>query len=283
MSMRNKNISYPHPVLGIPGDITPELEEGCVELKVKDRRPVDFVFTITLTQDNTMISDLIKSGKAEYACEVECKDTYLRRCYHSSEPVIEMIINRKDLCGSINFNSFIALKEPLKKYDNPGFNEDYKGFTFDLEVGDILAIFPSVSHNIDIRYDKLYAAGTYMQIAEGRADLERPWFDLEGSKINIELPKAMYQQYLTFANTQYIDFIHASLVYNALVYALRARAEEPERYQGKLWFDSLDARVETDEQLKRIDSSDLMGIYEMADIILGNPYKRMFDKLQSIQ
>lgn len=281
--MRNKNISYPHPILGVNDDVMPELQEGCVELAIKDRRPIDFVFTITLNQDNKMITDLIKSGKAEYACEVECKETYLRRCYHSPEPSIEMVINRKDLCGNISFNSFIALKEPLKNYDNPGFHEDYEGFTFDLEVGDLLAIFPTVSHNIDIRYDKLYAAGTYMQIAEGRADQVRPWFNLEGNKISIELPKEMYKQYLTFANTQYIDFIHASLVYNALVYALREREEDPERYKGRLWFDSLEARIECDEQLKHIDSTRLTGIYEMADIILGNPYKRMFDKLQSIQ
>jgi hypothetical protein len=192
--MRNKNISYPHPILGVNDDITPELEAGCVELTIKDRKPIDYVFTITLNQQDETITQLVLEGVAEYACEVVCKETHMRCCYHSSQPIIEMIINRKDICGSISFNSFIALKEPLKGYDNPNFNDDYKGFTFDLDAGDLLAIFPPVAHNVDIRYDKLYAAGTYMQITEGRAGLERPWFDLEHRKTFL-LPVCEYDSF----------------------------------------------------------------------------------------
>lgn len=280
--MSKKNVSYPHPVLGVSDDVYPLLHEGCVELQIKDRKPLDFVFIIKLIQENETITQLIEDGKAEYACELECKDTFLRRCYRSSSPTIEMVVGRKELCGHITFNCFVALKEPLHGYANPDFNDDYQDYTFDLEEGDLLVLFPGVSHNVDIRYDKLYAAGTYMQITEGRRDLERPWFSLANDKINIELPQDMFRQYQQFANTQYIEFIHASLVYNALVYALREMTESPEEFERYLWYSCLEARISSDDHLKRIDMTNLQGIYEAADIILGNPYKRMFDKLQQI-
>ena len=156
--MKYKNVSLPYPVLGIHDDVYPLLEEGCVQMANPVKTATSYTFGIDLTQRNRDITDLVAGGKAEYACEVTCKDTFLRLCYHSKEPHFDITLDRKEVNGHIDFQCFIAAKVDIPSYNNRDFNEDYHGFAFDLEVGDMLAVFPLAWWNTEIKFDKLYAA-----------------------------------------------------------------------------------------------------------------------------
>ena len=75
--MKYKNVSLPYPVLGIHDDVYPLLEDGCVKMETPVKTVSEYRFGITLTQRNKDITALVAQGKAEYACEVTCKDTFL--------------------------------------------------------------------------------------------------------------------------------------------------------------------------------------------------------------
>ena len=215
----SNNISLPYPVLGINDDVYPLLDERCIIMGDPIKSPTEYVFEIELNQYNDEISALIASGRAEYACEVTCKDTYLRRCFHSSSPYFCVTLSRYEVKGRINFSCFVAAKEPIIGYSNSGFNEDYQGYSFDLEVGDMLVVFPMAYYNTDIKFDKLYAAGSFMQIVEAADGVDKTWFNLDDDRIKIELPHDLFEQYQRIGNS-YPEIIHSSLVHNALVYAL---------------------------------------------------------------
>lgn len=280
--MRINDVSFPYPVLRMGNDdIRPLLKDDCIVMSTPVKYPNYYEFSIKLNQENEYITSLIQEGLAEYACEVECRETFMRKCYYSSTPEFTIKVDRKSVFGRINFSCFIATKVPIKDYINPQFNEDYIGHSFDLETGDLLAIFPAAYYNTEVKYDKLYAAGSFMQITEGRPTSERPFFDLSGDKINIELPPAMFEQYRTFANSRFIESIHASLVYNALVFAIQEMLKN-ELHEGKIWYDSIDQRIKSDANLKLDYNSSLYDIYEVADVLLGNPYKRLFERMQDL-
>lgn len=276
--MKYKNVSLPYPVLGIHDDVYPLLEEGCVQMADPVKTAVDYTFGIDLVQRNRDITDLVAAGKAEYACEVTCKDTFLRLCYHSKEPHFDITLDRKEVNGHIDFQCFIAAKENIPGYTNRDFNEDYYGFTFDLEVGDMLAVFPLAWWNTEIKFDKLYAAGSFMQIVEAADGIDKTWFNLDDDRIMIEMPHDLFVQYQRIGNS-FPEVIHSSLVHNALVYALSNLGEYQDK--GKLWADSLMARM-ADPQLQQYDLSDMTQVYRVADILLQDPYKRLLDSLEKI-
>lgn len=277
--MKYKNVSLPYPVLGIHDDVYPLLEDGCVKMETPVKTASEYRFGITLTQRNKDITALVAQGKAEYACEVTCKDTFLRRCWHSSIPKFDITIGRKEVSGHIDFQCFIAAKEDIPGYTNSDFNEDYYGFSFDLEVGDMLAVFPLAWWNTEIKYDKLYAAGSFMQIVEAADGIDKTWFNLEEERILIEMPHDLFVQYQRIGNS-FPEVIHSSLVHNALVYALSNLGEYQDK--GKLWADSLMTRLADDPQLQHYDLSDMSQVYKVADILLQDPYKRLLDSLEKI-
>jgi hypothetical protein len=79
--MKYKNVSLPYPVLGIYDDIYPLLEDDCIQMADPVKTATEYQFRIILKQQNKDISQLVSCGKAEYACEVTCRSTFLRRCY----------------------------------------------------------------------------------------------------------------------------------------------------------------------------------------------------------
>lgn len=274
----NNNVSLPYPVLGISDDIVPLLKDDCISMADPVKTAYDYIFSVELKQENSTISKLIADGKAEYACEVTCKDTYLRLCKHSPSSKFEIKLSRRDVKGRINFNCFVAAKRPIPGYTNKDFNEDYKGFTFDLEIGDLLVVFPLAYYNTEVKYDKLFAAGSFMQIEEAADGVDNVWFDLSKSKIMIEMPHDLYEQYIRIGN-RFPEIIHSSLVHNALVYALENLSEYSDK--GLLWADSLTCRLEEPE-LRDYDLSAMDQVFKVADVLLKDPYKRLFDSLEKI-
>ena len=280
--MKINDISLPYPVLGISDDVLPLLKKDCVTIERPTMSATALQFRIHLKQKNKEISKYIRMGKAEYVCEINCARTFYRECYKQPSPDFEIEIPRKFVSGRIEFDTYVTVKSPIEQYHNSQFNSDYEGVYFDMEPGDVLAAFPPASYNLDIKYDKLYAAGSFMQIANSYDDNRPTWFDLSRDKIIIMLPPKMYKDYdeRIRAHRDFIEIIHSSVVFNALVYALYHINKS--EYDGKLWSESLKYRVKTEPNLKEFDITDESRYFELAQALLEDPYQRLFNHLSEM-
>lgn len=286
--MNRNNLSYPYPVLGINDDVKTAIDKNkAVSFDQPSSDAEYYTFKVHLKQDNPTITELIKECKAEYMCEVNCSGTLYHHCFPSSEPNLTFRIGRRTVAGRMTIDSYIVVKQPFD-YTNPSFNEDYEGVSFYMEPGDILAIFNQGVYNLDIKYDRLFAAGSYMQIEEDpNPEHKYPWFDLNQEKIMITLPHNMYEQYSLFIHNDlnYMEIVHSSLVYNALVYALLNFDDD--RYEKKMWHDCINYRIKTEKDLNEYevmnDFVDKEMAYDLAQRLLGNPYQRMFNHLQQLK
>lgn len=280
--MKLNNISFPYPVLRYGSDdIVPELSADCIAISVTKKNS-DYIFNISLKMDNADISQLIREGKAIYTCEVDCIKTVWRESFPSKSPDFSITIPRTDLAGNITFNAYVSVIEPIYNYHNSGLNPDYGDSTFDMEPGDILVGFPEVRHHIDIKYDKLQAAGSFMKIHE---DVEHSSvnFGFEHDKIDINLPSPMFKQYQNGLKTNFAELMHASLAFNALTCALY---ELPKIYSDSngalLWIQAITHRLESEPQFLGLFDSESMEILDVptvANLLLKDPYKRLFDRL----
>lgn len=192
--MKLNNISFPYPVLRQGyDDILPSLPDDAIIISV-DKNETDFTFNISLNYDNSDIEALVKSGSAIYACEIDCIKTVWRKSFESKSKRFSITIPRRDLSGNVTFSAYIAVKMPIKGYTNKGFNCDYGKVSFDMEPGDILAGFPVIQHHVDIKYDKLQAAGSFLIIKEDvLSDVTN--FNFDNDKIEINIPTEMFKQY----------------------------------------------------------------------------------------
>lgn len=263
----------PYPVLSLSDDITPSLDENSITIN-HERDATIHTFTIRTHFENSEIEQLIAKGKAEYTCEIQCPKTMLRLSKKSCKPDFSFTIQRTHVAGKIEINCFVTAKALISGYTNKGFNSDYDGFTFDLEPGDVLVMFPPCSYNVSINYDKLQSAGSFMNISCDNYAKE-VYFYLEGDKINIRMPKTLYELYHNPVVKTDAAIIHSSLVVNALTYALM----NIEKYPDTLWAQTIKYRHDTEQELKQFDLQDYSRAPSLAQALLKNPYQRLFSHM----
>ncbi len=277
----SKNASLPYPVLSCFGDdILPNLDTNNVRVDaIFDKKK--YTFTIEVLLENEDILKYIEEGKAEFTCEVTCARTYLRRCYHCQQAShmasFNIELGRKEVIGDIWFNCYVTVKENILDYHNSQFNEDYEDALFDMEPGDILAIFPSMKYSAGLKYEILYSAGSFMVVQEDKNG-SSVWFDASGDKILVFLPSAMFEQFQAFAgNRDFDELFHASIVFNALYKCLSEY--DPKVQSSCQWVKVIDYRIKTEDALSDFNIEDKARSYELAQALLADPYKRMFNKL----
>ena len=275
--------SYPHPVLGIGNDV----DSICRILPSpisKDSSSYHFHFDLLM--DNEDIINLINQGKAVFSCEISCSPTYYRRIITSTDPSIDVEIARKEVAKRIEFETYIVATQPITDYVNSCSHPDFEGFSFQIEPGDILAVFKSGHYDVDIKYDKLRSAGSFIKIIPGD-DETNTIYNLDAEKIEIKLPKTLYDDYkLSFNGPgKHANIFHSSLAFNALVYALMNYSDQ--EYGDRLWARTLKVRMEIEDNLKRY--KDILGNKEvpnenlkLAQALLSNPYKRMFKTMHEL-
>ncbi|MBO4905836.1 MAG: hypothetical protein J5486_02220 [Bacteroidaceae bacterium] len=280
--MNINNISFPYPVLGINGDVLPE--PTCEVVKGDDKE--SFFFNIKLTQENETINKLIAEDYADIFCEIDCPSSYFRQCWSGKDTSFSVTIPKKSVRAKIWLLIGIVVKKRIDDYQNDGFHEDYKGFSFVMEPGDLLGVFGQYDFDADIKYDKLQAVNTFMEIRENKED-EETRYDLTNDKIRIYLPTQLFTQYQRFAKSGFSDIIHSSIVYNAMLHAL-CNWNEIDTSSGSypLWARTIWYRLKTEEEFKEFGITDeipIQDVYRIVQKLLKDPYKRMFDNICDLQ
>lgn len=273
--MKIKNIKLPYPVLGLSDDITPLPK---FEIK-KTSDKMKYTFDISFTVENPDIKKLIDEGYAQYVCEIDCIGTYLRISKTSKVPRFEIEIKRREVMGTISFFFSIVATNPIPHYTNSQAHPDYEGYTIDLNPGDLLAYLGEATYDAEIRFDKLQNVSSFMEIQESPLFDGKTYYVLSEPKILIQLPPELFKCYKErVRGPKFSSIIHASLVYNALLYALY----NIDDYDDRLWARTLKLRLRTEPRLSGLDLEDLQDAPRIANELLGNPYKRMFDNIVAI-
>lgn len=271
--MNLNNISFPYPVLGSYDDIYPAPNPAQI---VVEEDNDNYYFDINLSYDNKEIEDYVHKDYADYACEIVCESTFYRKCFKGKELSFKIAVPRRSVSGRIDIICTIVLKKGIDRYVNKGFHPDYAGHEFRLEPGDLLGILDISKYNADIKYDKLKAVGTFMEIVE--TDDSLPSTILNKPKIEIRLPHTLYKQYLDCPSVNNRpQILHASIVQNSLIYALC----NIEQHESCKWAETIMYRVKNEPELEEFRNiePDEWEVDKLSQILLGNPYERMFNYL----
>lgn len=277
--MKNKDVCFPHPVLGVGDAVGPKPPVIAQISEEKD----DFVINIIVDIHNDDILKLIHDGYAAFACEIDCPSTFFRDIFYPQDTTFEIRVKRKDVAKRVNVDFTVTVTKSIKSYTNSEFHSDYQGFSFDLEPGDLLALV-KMHYDADIRYDKLQSAGSFMTIVPGHDERNTHYY-LNNSKIEIQLPQTLYDDYrVSFSGPgKHASIFHSSIVLNALVFALLNY--EDEEHGNTLWARTLKYRLELEPRLREyadvLENKDPMKIMEFAQALLDNPYKKLLESMHA--
>lgn len=257
----------------------PGLHDDCIRLSESESDTYNYGFKLSLKFDNETIQSLINEGKAVYTCVADCAKTSYNHCFSGNTSEMEFTIPRRSVNGRVNLQCYVTAVSEIHDYDNPGKHEDFDGFTFNVQPGEILVAFPPAKFDTDLRSDILHVAGTYMEIRKDDRATETT-YRLDTQKIGIILPTALYDIYRSRIGEQNVQIIHSSLAFNALTCALYNLDDMRDR--DLLWVRCILARINEDEKFsvyrEKIEKSD---IPKLAQDLLGNPYQRLFDFIQT--
>ncbi len=278
--MKFNGVSFPHPVLGLGDAIN-----GIAHLNPEPEiiSSVDNYFiNIICEHDNNELNDLVNSGQAEYFCEATCSDTLFREMVTSNSNKLLMEIPKKQVKGKIIFTCVLVSKSLILNYQNSRSHTDYSDYKFDIEKGDILAMFGEFQFNADIKYEKLKAVSSFMDVVLN--DDDKAIYvnvDLNKSKIEVQLP---LNDYTLFASDiiskepKFVSIFHSSIVLNSLLIALY----NFESYKDMLWAKVIEYRLKNDKMFEDISIEEKENIPEIAQRLLGNPFRRLISELQLI-
>lgn len=280
--MNLNNVTFPYPILGSYDDFISDICKTEYEKPIRKDKE-NYYFVVDLSYHNDEIRQLVEGegDLADYVCEVTCDATRYRQCYKKKETHFEITVPRRAVGGDIVLTFTVVAKKDILNYSNSQFNPDYEGHFFNLHPGDLLAIFPQIKCPADIKYDKLKAVGSYMEIYPTEKDT--PYVDLGWDKIRLYLPKPLYDLYQHNGNINTKEeILHASLVMNALTYALCNFDENRDRK----WARTVQYRIDTEEEFeefKGLEPNEWPQVDKLAHILLGKPYERLFSYLISNQ
>lgn len=265
--------SYPHPVLGNEDDLGGFFK---VEFKYELGKD-DIVLNPAFILKNKDIEDFVKSGKASFVAETECRSTFFRTSFPTRKQTERFSIPAKLLRERVTVGFYICADDDIKGYKPSECHPDYERASFDIEKGDVLAIGGYCSFIAEKNFDPLRPpVSSFMSIREGTNHEGPMEIDYESDKITIILSKADWKNYLEVRNQKTAEgILHSSVVFPALIDAIHRIQNGSGEYEDMNWFGRLEAILDA-KGLREKEP------FEAAQKILENPATRSFQSIESL-
>ncbi len=281
--MKINSLLLPHPVLGRGDDVKGEfsVKKDGFKIEQDDRKTK---LSVEYILRNKTVEDLMRKKMAVFNMEVEGPSTFFRKSFLFSDLRHQIEIDKNQLRDKVTVSFYITADVKISDYQNEEANEDYGDSKFDVDEGDVLAFGGSVNFNAEILWEDLRRIFNIIKI---RKDEEREEgaaiFDLNGDVIIISLSSKDYRSYLEYKeeNDNFTPIYHSSIVLSCLIYALtEIMSDHQGDYKEWKWYRVLDSRRSNDSDIAAI--WDPKNIPEIAQKLLGYPFKRMFLSIERI-
>lgn len=278
-----KEYSFPYPVLGDGENVRGNPVVKVTSLGAEDGAQEGFfVYRIEFCVDNEKIEALIEDGKARCVTEVFCNDTPFRKGFKAQDKsrIVDIKLKSTDVLGRIVFRNVVVAAEDMR-YSNDAAAAWYKGKSFNVSIGEPLAILPELQYDTSLQTASKRPLSSWLTIKASSKALV--WFDVNGDKVSINLPEVIYRKYAgarVCANRDNETITIAALALPAVMFAIRKFNEHDS--SDFAWVRALRAIFEEDDYAAYdLDNISDEEAYEAAQKILVDPMRKLIDQLDS--
>ncbi len=249
--MITKNISMPHPVLGVFGDFV----DGTYSIKfrfypdLENRKRV--IDKIKVEIGNEYIRALFESQKINLVIKITCTATYKT---WTSVGLNSIAINEDEIDQQIEIESFLMANCPIPNYNDSSFSEVFDGHTFSLEKGDIVGLTGAQKIVINKENEKLSLGSIFKFSKIGSEEgIQELHFDYDEDEIVINYPcrkDEINPVTLLFDKKTGLPYTALNLyIIPAMAEAFKIiQSDENSMYSDKKWFTVLEALLPPNER-----------------------------------
>jgi hypothetical protein len=264
---------YPHPVMGIGDDLSDAIE---IDLNIaSDGKEISITPAFKLTNED--LQELLDKNKALFTSHVYCRGTMYRNVFKTTKPIPEAIkISSEKLSGEVEIDFFICANENIAKYTNATFNSDYKGHSFSVDKGDILAYAGKGKFYANKSPEELTSISALMNISSTGKDSHTMFNEYSGDKITIMLCQQDYENYQIIKNSPSLwwNVLLSCIVLPALTETLHYLSSlESQEFSQRRWH-----QVLTEYKNKSKEPTEV----QVAQRILDLPNNRSFNAMKQL-
>jgi hypothetical protein len=202
--------SWPHPVLSpLVDDIAGAVFDFKLEALVEYDR---WRITTEASMSDPIVAALVESGHAEYLLHLECRRTFHRSVFGSTIPKWEISVAGPDLFGNVEASMLIVAKRDIDGYQHPAQHSDYGQQTFNVSIGEPLAVAESQVFEAFNEPDPLRKLSSLLNIRKGGEALVHMQVICEGDRIIAVLPPEEYNHYCSLRDGKLMAGILANAV-----------------------------------------------------------------------
>lgn len=282
MLIRNKY--FPYPIVATGND---SYASASFTSDVSTERNGFYInFLLKASINNEGIKELIETDKASFVHHIECAQTCYRHAVITDDEEVSFPIHQSKLNGVVQISTVIVAKEELKGYKNSDFASDYRGFSFNIKKGCLLAIGECVEVEINKQKEDLESTSSIFSIVPN-LDPNETKIAVEISstkpKIVIHIPAKGCNIYKNLSsNLDLQSIMHSMIIVPALMKVfedLKIARSELYNYSSCRWFKALVKackiqKIELNEQsLENLDS------YKTAQLLMDSPTIRALSYL----
>lgn len=278
--MRLKNSLYPYPVLAEGRDDYNQNSKFSSEIHGK----VEFnnvVVSVKFDLNDDGLLNLIKDGFAAFALHIECSKTAYRRRFYTKNFEYKVSIPIDDITDEIEVLGVIVALKSIDNYDNPNFNEVYKGIQVRIEKANILADSGQTVLTLDDAVDYCNQDSIFKvkKIQDGK-----DWIDLNFSQdeyVLICINESEYNLYTRLARGLLKNTIMSLIMLPVMITVLNVMENEKEEHEGKKWYKVILEKLErNDVDLDNMNQTGDKSLFVIAQKIFQNPLKKALDEIE---
>lgn len=274
---------YPHPVLW---DKVDDYKTSKFDCEINMKREIKrFSFEINFKLDNKELENMIEQNLAEFVIHIESPSSSYRTLEKTNSKNLKITLLDEKLLGKISLCPFILAKQDIRNYYNSDWNQEYKGYKFQILKGSILAIGSQQSFSVDKEIEGLSDLPSIFTIYKKETtELIPIEIEINSDKIKIGMNITDYEKYspTKFGTEDSINIVNSFLIFPALIYIFERIKENLEDYEEYRWFKAIE-RIFHKYSLKL--DSDLISSkssLELAQKLMSFPVSKALISLENL-
>lgn len=274
MKINKRLASYPILASGDDDYVDSSFDAALEETKDFDKLKIKLKFVL----HNAGLEKLIRDRKAVYAAHLECPLLSYRKMVVSCEEELNYTIDMKDLANMVEVSTFIVASEDIPQYYNEKFNWEYGKAGVDITKGNILAIGPTFTVDVNRSKDGLKKLTDIIRIKqyEGTECAETKVV-LDGDVILIYTNKLIKDKYYSYGR-EYLYNIISMIFVPAMVYILTSMKNNSDAYSEYRWYSVIEQLLNQNgvevHQLRDDESDGKYAIHMLAQKIFKAPIEK---------
>lgn len=235
---------YPYPVLNY---FENDYIESSFDSKIEQTLDINNIkLKINFILKSNSLLELIKNKQAAYVVHIECKGTRYRNKIESYDDAVEFVIDGHEVKSELEICIMVIAKMDIKNFTSTEFNKDFKGLSFNLEKGDVLAVDRDRKITIGKTGDSMKKVSSIFSIVcdESNDDNTLTWSD-NGNEILIHLSKYNCERYKSISqNSNFTYILAVSVVIPVLVEIIKELQNDINSFEDSTWINVLNKRLE---------------------------------------